>query len=181
MVDHSNLHIKNLDPSITSSDLFHAFRHFGHIVSAHVMRNEQTKQSKEFGFVSYSDPNDASKALAAMDGSAVTGKSGVSCTIKVNFHEPKRFRESRLAKSYNSTSPDSSIDEVAAGMSSLSTHVNRFFASLLYICVQYFYLMLFFSSPITELAVMHLFLPHRHHKLGMTNNLKPNVNVYSLA
>ncbi|KAG2204540.1 hypothetical protein INT47_012599, partial [Mucor saturninus] len=87
-VDYTNLYIKNLDLNVKSADLFEHFRKFGRIISARVMKNAQTKQSKGFGFVSYSKADEAQKAKSDMDGIYILSK-----PIIVAFHEPKKPRE----------------------------------------------------------------------------------------
>ncbi|CAG8683926.1 12900_t:CDS:2, partial [Racocetra fulgida] len=61
-VDPCNLFIKNLDANISSSDLFNHFRRFGRIISARVMRDQETNNSKGFGFVSYTSAEEADRA-----------------------------------------------------------------------------------------------------------------------
>ncbi|KAI9366279.1 hypothetical protein BD770DRAFT_1522 [Pilaira anomala] len=88
MVDYTNLYIKNLDLNVKSADLFDNFRKFGRIISARVMKNAQTKQSKGFGFVSFSKADEAQKARADMNGEYILSK-----PVIVAFHEPKKPRE----------------------------------------------------------------------------------------
>ncbi|KAI8454987.1 hypothetical protein BY996DRAFT_6613513 [Phakopsora pachyrhizi] len=52
-IDPCNLFIKDLGPKVMSGDLFQAFRQFGTIVLAWVMKNVATGKSKQFGFVSF--------------------------------------------------------------------------------------------------------------------------------
>ncbi|TIA92099.1 hypothetical protein E3P99_00702 [Wallemia hederae] len=94
LVDPCNLFIKNLDQTLESNDLFDAFKSFGHIVSARVMRDEND-QSRGFGFVSYQSPESAKTALHAMNGVAVRNKA-----VTVRFHEPKQLRQEKLAAKF---------------------------------------------------------------------------------
>ena len=55
LIDPCNLFCKNLDPNLSSNDLFDQFKRFGHIVSARIMRDENG-HSRGFGFVSYQSP-----------------------------------------------------------------------------------------------------------------------------
>lgn len=91
-VDYMNLYIKNLEPHIDNDALFHMFRRFGHIVSARVMSNPVTGQSKGYGFVSYDKPEEAAAALHEMN-----GKIPPSCMkpLMVAFHEPKKPRQEK--------------------------------------------------------------------------------------
>ncbi|CAO3613292.1 unnamed protein product [Mucor hiemalis] len=103
MVDYTNLYIKNLDLNVKSADLFNHFRKFGRIISARVMKNAQTKQSKGFGFVSFSKADEAQKAKQDMNGEYILSK-----PVIVAFHEPKKPRDSILTEA--SPIPSSYID-----------------------------------------------------------------------
>jgi len=96
IVDPCNLFIKNLDANISSSDLFNHFRRFGRIISARVMRDQDTGNSKGFGFVSYTSAEEADKAKSAMHGKTLGTKQ-----IVVRLHEPKKLREAKLANHFN--------------------------------------------------------------------------------
>ncbi|KAI8098992.1 uncharacterized protein BX664DRAFT_256366 [Halteromyces radiatus] len=87
-VDVMNLYIKNLDPKVTNNDLFNAFRAFGRIVSARVMSNPATNQSKGYGFVSYGRSDEARMALEQMN-----GKMFFSKPLVVSYHAPKKPRQ----------------------------------------------------------------------------------------
>ncbi|ORX57517.1 hypothetical protein DM01DRAFT_1334128 [Hesseltinella vesiculosa] len=87
-VDLLNLYIKNLDPKVTNNDLFAAFRSFGRIVSARVMSNTSTGQSKGYGFVSYSRPDEAKLAMDQMNGKLLLSK-----PLIVSYHTPKKPRQ----------------------------------------------------------------------------------------
>ncbi|CAG8731735.1 13914_t:CDS:2, partial [Acaulospora morrowiae] len=97
-VDPCNLFIKNLDANISSSDLFNHFRRYGRIISARVMRDQETGNSKGFGFVSYTSADEADRAKASMHGKTLGNKQ-----IVVRLHEPKKLREAKLANHYNSS------------------------------------------------------------------------------
>lgn len=94
MVDYTNLYIKNLDLNVKSVDLFNNFRRFGRIISARVMKNAQTKQSKGFGFVSFSKADEAQRAKHEMNGEFILSK-----PVIVAFHEPKKAREADVSVS----------------------------------------------------------------------------------
>lgn len=95
-IDPCNLFCKNLDPSLDSNDLFTMFKAFGRIVSARVMRDDQGA-SREFGFVSYTSPEDAAKALNAMNNTLQGSK-----LMTVRLHEPKRVRQDKLSHKFGS-------------------------------------------------------------------------------
>ncbi|KAJ9477815.1 putative Polyadenylate-binding protein, cytoplasmic and nuclear (putative) [Pseudozyma hubeiensis] len=100
-VDPCNLFIKNLDAELESSDLFDNFKKFGHIVSARVMRDHDGK-SREFGFVSFTAPDEARQALKAMDNAKIRTKK-----ITVRLHEPKTMRQEKLNARFNAANIES--------------------------------------------------------------------------
>ena len=68
-----NLFIKNLDDTIDSEKLEEEFKPFGSITSARVMVDE-TGKSKGFGFVCFSSPEEATKAITEMNQRIIYGK-----------------------------------------------------------------------------------------------------------
>merc|ERR1740128_379566 len=62
-----NLYVKNLDDVIDDERLRKEFSQFGNITSAKVMRDEAAA-SKGFGFVCFSAPEEATKAVTEMNG-----------------------------------------------------------------------------------------------------------------
>lgn len=68
-----NLFVKNLDDTITSEALEEEFKPFGTITSAKVMIDD-TGKSKGFGFVCFSTPEEATKAITEMNQRMVLGK-----------------------------------------------------------------------------------------------------------
>lgn len=62
-----NLYIKNLDDTIDDEKLKSEFAPFGNITSAKVMRDEKGN-SRGFGFVCFSTPEEATKAVTEMNG-----------------------------------------------------------------------------------------------------------------
>ncbi|KAI8332222.1 hypothetical protein BC941DRAFT_132694 [Chlamydoabsidia padenii] len=86
-VDYLNLYIKNMDPLITNEYLYEIFGKFGKIVSARVISNPVTKQSRGYGFVSFSRDDEAANALREMDRQMVFSK-----PLYVSYHVPKKGR-----------------------------------------------------------------------------------------
>lgn len=68
-----NLFVKNLDDSIDDEKLHEEFGAFGTITSAKVMTDDSGK-SKGFGFVCFSSPEEATKAVTEMNQRMVQGK-----------------------------------------------------------------------------------------------------------
>ncbi|KAL9547423.1 hypothetical protein MBANPS3_006173 [Mucor bainieri] len=86
-VDIMNLYIKNLEPHITNHDLNQTFRKFGRIISARVMTNPATGQSKGYGFVSFGKSEEAAAALKEMNGVMLGNR-----PLTVAYHEPRKGR-----------------------------------------------------------------------------------------
>ncbi|KAL1761715.1 hypothetical protein FB107DRAFT_254685 [Schizophyllum commune] len=68
-----NLYVKNLDDDVDDEKLRAEFEPFGTITSAKVMRDDKGV-SKGFGFVCYSSPEEASKAVAEMNNKMIGSK-----------------------------------------------------------------------------------------------------------
>lgn len=69
-----NLYVKNLDDSINDEKLRQEFAPYGTITSAKVMFDEKTNQSRGFGFVCFSTPDEATKAVTIMNGRMIGNK-----------------------------------------------------------------------------------------------------------
>eukprot|EP00879_Flechtneria_rotunda_P000310 GHRR01000401.1.p1 GENE.GHRR01000401.1~~GHRR01000401.1.p1 ORF type:complete len:654 (+),score=211.27 GHRR01000401.1:245-2206(+) len=70
----TNVYVKNLNEDVDDAALKTLAEEFGEVVSAVVMRDDKGK-SKCFGFVNYSDPDAAGKAVDTLTGREVNGKS----------------------------------------------------------------------------------------------------------
>ncbi|MBA0792579.1 hypothetical protein Gohar_017067 [Gossypium harknessii] len=86
----ANLYIKNLDDSIGDETLKELFSEFGNITSCKVMR-DPNGISKGSGFVAFSTPEEASRALAEMNGKMVVSK-----PLYVAVAQRKEERRARL-------------------------------------------------------------------------------------
>lgn len=89
-----NLYVKHLDDSVTDEEFRDLFAPFGTITSARVMRNEDGT-SRGFGFVCYSTPEEASKALTEMNGKLIKNK-----PVLVTLHQRKEQRQAHLQAIY---------------------------------------------------------------------------------
>jgi len=88
-----NLYVKNLDDSIDDEKLRKEFTPFGTITSAKVMTEEG--RSKGFGFVCFSTPEEATKAVTEMNGRIVGSK-----PLYVALAQRKEDRKAHLASQY---------------------------------------------------------------------------------
>lgn len=86
----ANLYVKNLENSITEEMFASAFAPFGTITSSKIMVDEKNK-SRGFGFISYSLPAEAAKAVSSMNGAIIASK-----PLYVNFAQRKEERRSHL-------------------------------------------------------------------------------------
>jgi len=86
-----NLYIKNLDEGVEDDVLRKEFATYGTITSAKVMRDEKGI-SKGFGFVCFSSPDEATKAVTEMNGKMLNGK-----PIYVALAQRKEVRRAQLA------------------------------------------------------------------------------------
>ncbi|XP_037551058.1 polyadenylate-binding protein 4 isoform X2 [Nematolebias whitei] len=88
-----NLYIKNLDDTIDDEKLRKEFSPFGSITSAKVMLEEG--RSKGFGFVCFSSPEEATKAVTEMNGRIVGTK-----PLYVALAQRKEERKAHLTNQY---------------------------------------------------------------------------------
>ncbi|KAI8088641.1 Polyadenylate-binding protein, cytoplasmic and nuclear [Halteromyces radiatus] len=90
-----NLYIKNLDDDIDDEKLGQEFSVYGVITSAKIMRDEKNN-SKGFGFVCFSSPDEATKAVTEMNGRTIGSK-----PIYVALAQRKEVRRSQLEAQMN--------------------------------------------------------------------------------
>jgi len=89
-----NLYVKNLDDTIDDEKLRAEFVSFGNITSAKVM-SDGTNRSKGFGFVCFSTPEEATKAVTEMNGKIIVSK-----PLYVALAQRKEDRKAHLASQY---------------------------------------------------------------------------------
>lgn len=72
--DGVNLYVKNLDESIDEKQLQDLFSRFGNVVSTKIMTDINTGLPRGFGFVCFSTPQEATRALEEMNDTEVLGQ-----------------------------------------------------------------------------------------------------------
>ena len=85
-----NLYVKNLDDTVTDDELREHFSQFGTISSARIMK-DTAAHSKGFGFVCFSTPEEASKAVTEMNTKLIKGK-----PVYVALAQRKEVRRAQL-------------------------------------------------------------------------------------
>merc|ERR1719192_2120255 len=88
-----NLYVKNLDDSIDDERLGKEFEPYGTVTSARVMT--EGGRSKGFGFVCFSTPEEATKAVTEMNGRIIVAK-----PLYVALAQRKEDRKAHLASQY---------------------------------------------------------------------------------
>lgn len=104
-----NVYVKNIADTVTDEAFREAFAPFGTITSARIMKDEKDpKISKGFGFICYSAPEEATRAVAEMNSKPLAGK-----PLMVTLHQRKEHRRAHLAATYN---PQSRFPQGPGGM-----------------------------------------------------------------
>lgn len=78
-MSNNKLFVGNLSFSTGEDTLRNVFEEFGTITSVSVISDRMTGQSRGFGFVEFSNANEAQKAIESLDGRDIDGR-----TISVN-------------------------------------------------------------------------------------------------
>merc|ERR1711962_505606 len=107
-----NLYIKNLDDTIDDERLRKEFSPYGTITSAKVMTDDG--RSKGFGFVCFSSPEEATRAVTEMNGRILVSK-----PLYVALAQRKEDRKARLASQYMDRVAKMRVQGGAAGMPAL--------------------------------------------------------------
>jgi RNA recognition motif-containing protein len=79
-----NLFVGNMSFQTTAADLKALFEPFGQLARVHVATDRETGKARGFGFVEMVNDAEAAKAIAALDGKDLGGRS-----LKVNEARPK--------------------------------------------------------------------------------------------
>jgi RNA recognition motif-containing protein len=83
----SKLYVGNLSFNTTTQDLETMFGESGTVESTNIIEDRETGRSRGFGFVEMSSKEEAQKAISALDGKEVDGRS-----LKVNEAKPQEDR-----------------------------------------------------------------------------------------
>jgi len=83
----AKLFVGNLDFKVTENDLQDAFAEHGTVVEANLMTDRATGRSRGFAFVTMSSPEEAQKAIDALNGKELGGRA-----LTVNIARPREER-----------------------------------------------------------------------------------------
>ena len=83
----SKLFVGNLDFKITENDLQDAFAAHGSVVETNLMMDRATGRPRGFAFVTMGSPEEAQKAIDAMNGKELGGRA-----LTVNLARPREER-----------------------------------------------------------------------------------------
>jgi cold-inducible RNA-binding protein len=82
-----NLYVGNLPHSTTEAELRTLFQEHGDVERVNIVTDRETGRARGFAFVEMTNPGEADKAIAALDGSDLGGR-----PMKVNEAKPKTER-----------------------------------------------------------------------------------------
>ena len=85
----SKLFVGNLSFNTTENDLQDAFAAHGTVVEANLMMDRMSGRPRGFGFVTMGSPEEAQKAIEAMNGAQLDGRA-----LTVNIARPREERPS---------------------------------------------------------------------------------------
>ena len=83
----TKLFVGNLDFKVTENDLQDAFAAHGTVVEANLVTDRTTGRPRGFAFVTMSSPEEAQKAIEALNGKELGGQ-----TINVSIARPRQNR-----------------------------------------------------------------------------------------
>ena len=106
----ANLYVKNLDDTIADDKLQELFSPFGTITSCKVMR-DPSGVSRGSGFVAFSTPEEANRALLEMNGKMIVSK-----PLYVALAQRKEDRRARLQAQFSQMRPVAMAPPVASRM-----------------------------------------------------------------
>lgn len=80
----TRVYVGNLSSDTSEQDIETAFAPFGSVETVAIIRDRNTGRSRGFGFVEMSDPEEASAAIAGLNGQELSGR-----TVTVNEARPR--------------------------------------------------------------------------------------------
>jgi RNA recognition motif-containing protein len=68
------IYIGNLNYRLRTEELKNVFLPYGEVIGAKIVRDQETKRSKGFGFVEMANEDDGRKAIEALNGFELSGR-----------------------------------------------------------------------------------------------------------
>jgi RNA recognition motif-containing protein len=96
----TKLYVGNLSFSTTENDLQDTFGAHGTVTESSLVMDRETGRARGFGFVTMSTPEEAQKAISALNGSMVDGRS-----LTVNEARPKEARGDNGSSGHRESRP----------------------------------------------------------------------------
>jgi RNA recognition motif-containing protein len=90
-----SIYVGNLSFSTDPTDLQTLFGNYGEVISANVISDRETGQSRGFGFVEMASESEANTAISALNGAECNGRN-----LKVNLSQPKPQKPQRSQGGY---------------------------------------------------------------------------------
>ncbi|XP_010549243.1 PREDICTED: polyadenylate-binding protein 2-like isoform X2 [Tarenaya hassleriana] len=84
----SSLYVGDLDPTVTAEQLLHLFSQVGSVSSVRVCTDIDMTRSLGYGFVNFSDPQDAARAMTVLNFTLLNNK---PIRIMYSYHDPSRL------------------------------------------------------------------------------------------
>lgn len=94
-----NLYVKNLSDTMTDQRMIDEFKKYGNITSARLM-NDVNGRSRQFGFVCFSNSDEATKAVTEMNGKMLDNK-----PLYVALAQPREVRRAALEARFSRKMP----------------------------------------------------------------------------
>ena len=82
-----NIYVGNISYTMTEEDLRQFFSEYGTVTNANIITDRNTGRSKGFGFVEMENQGEAEKAIEALNGNEINGRS-----VTVNQARPREER-----------------------------------------------------------------------------------------
>ncbi len=91
----TKLFVGNVDFKVTENDLRDAFAAHGTVVEANIVTDQVSGRPRGFGFVTMSSPEEAQKAIDALNGKELGGRN-----LNVNLARPREERSGGGRRGY---------------------------------------------------------------------------------
>lgn len=82
-----NIYVGNLNYKLQVSELQEAFEAYGEVSSARIIKDKETRRSKGFGFVEMPNDSEGQKAVEALEGADLKGR-----TLRVSVANAREER-----------------------------------------------------------------------------------------